>query len=207
MIVMKFGGTSVMDAAAIERTAQIVKGRLHRRPMVVVSAMSRVTDALLAAGKAAGEGHREQALELSQRLRQRHHATAKELVSTAQYCELGPELEREFDALDELLRGIVAVGELSPRSSDYVVSYGERLNSKIVTAAYIARGIRAALVDARKVMITGAQHGRAIPLADEIEHRAKNLVRPLLDDAQVPVMGGFIGATEHGVQTTIGRGG
>ncbi len=85
MIVMKFGGTSVMDASAIERTAQIVKGRLQRRPMVVVSAMSRVTDALLAAGKAAGEGHREQALELAQGLRQRHHATAKELVSTAQY--------------------------------------------------------------------------------------------------------------------------
>ena len=88
-----------------------------------------------------------------------------------------------------------------------MVSYGERLNSKIVTEAYLARGIRAALVDARKVMVTDAQHGKAIPQADEIEHRAKNLVRPLLDDAQVPVMGGFIGATEHGVQTTIGRGG
>jgi aspartate kinase len=207
MIVMKFGGTSVMDAAAIERTAQIVKGRLHRRPMVVVSAMSRVTDALLAAGKAAGEGRREQALELTQGLRQRHHATAKELVSAAQYSVLGPELEREFDALDELLRGVVVVGELSPRSSDYVVSYGERLNSKIVTEAYRARGIRSTLVDARKVMITDAQHGKAIPQADEIEHRARNLVRPLLEDAQVPVMGGFIGATEQGMQTTIGRGG
>jgi aspartate kinase len=106
-----------------------------------------------------------------------------------------------------LLKGIVAVGELSPRSSDYVVSYGERLNSKIVTAAYCARGIDAVLVDARKVMVTDAQHGKAIPQAEEIEHRAKNLVRPLLDNAQVPVMGGFIGATEQGVQTTIGRGG
>ena len=72
---------------------------------------------------------------------------------------------------------------------------------------YRACGIRSALVDARKVMITDAQHGKAIPQADEIAHRARNLVRPLLDDAQVPVMGGFIGATEQGVQTTIGRGG
>jgi len=207
MIVMKFGGTSVMDATAIDRTAQIVRGRLSRRPVVVVSAMSGVTDALLAAGKAAGEGKRDQALELVRGLRQRHHATSKELVSAEQYTVLGPELEREFDTLDELLKGIVAVGELSPRSSDYVVSYGERLNSKIVAAAYCARGIRATLVDARKVMVTDAQHGKAIPQAEEIEHRAKNLVRPLLDDAQVPVMGGFIGATEHGVQTTIGRGG
>ena len=134
-------------------------------------------------------------------------ATAKELVTAAQYTALGAEIDREFDTLDELLKGIVAVGELSPRSSDYVVSYGERLNSKIVTEAYQARGIRSALVDARKVLITDAQHGKAIPQVDEIEHRAKNLVRPLLDDAQVPVMGGFIGATAHGVQTTIGRGG
>jgi aspartate kinase len=207
MIVMKFGGTSVMDAVAIDRTAQIVKSRLERRPVVVVSAMSRVTDALLASGKAAGEGHREQSLELAYGLRQRHHATAKELVSATRYAQLGAEIEREFDTLDELLKGILAVGELSPRSSDYVVSYGERLNSRIVTEAYLARGIRAAHVDARKVMITGAQHGRAIPQPEEIEHRAKNLVRPLLLDAQVPVIGGFIGATAHGVQTTIGRGG
>jgi aspartate kinase len=207
MIVMKFGGTSVMDAAAIDRTAQIVRGRLSRRPAVVVSAMSKVTDALLAAGKAAGEGKREEALELARGLRERHHKTAKELVTPEQYSVLGAELDREFDTLDELLKGIVAVGELSPRSSDYVVSYGERLNSRVVTEAYKARGIRAILVDARTVMITDAQHGRAIPLDDEIEHRAKNLVRPLLEDGQVPVMGGFIGATHDGVQTTIGRGG
>jgi len=207
MIVMKFGGTSVMDATAIDRTAQIVKGRLPRRPVVVVSAMSKVTDALLAAGKAAGEGQREKALELARGLRERHHNTAKELVTAEQYAVLGPDLDREFDTLDELLKGIVAVGELSPRSSDYVVSYGERLNSRIVTEAYKARGIRAALVDARTVMITDAQHGRAIPQDEEIEHRAKNLIRPLIDDGQLPVMGGFIGSTLQGVQTTIGRGG
>jgi aspartate kinase len=196
-----------MDATAIDRTAQIVKGRLPRRPVVVVSAMSKVTDALLAAGKAAGEGQREKALELARGLRERHHNTAKELVTAEQYAVLGPDLDREFDTLDELLKGIVAVGELSPRSSDYVVSYGERLNSRIVTEAYKARGIRAALVDARTVMITDAQHGRAIPQDEEIEHRAKNLIRPLIDDGQLPVMGGFIGSTLQGVQTTIGRGG
>jgi aspartate kinase len=207
MIVMKFGGTSVMDPSAIDRTAQIVKGRVARCPAVVVSAMSRVTDTLLAAGKAAGEGERAQALELSHGLRQRHHATAIELLSAEQYRELSPDLEREFDTLDELLKGICAVGELSPRSSDYVVSYGERLNSRIVTEAYNARGIRAVLVDARKIMITDAQHGKAIPQLAQIDHRVKNLVRPLIEDGQVPVMGGFIGATESGVQTTIGRGG
>lgn len=207
MIVMKFGGTSVMDPVAIDRTAQIVQGRLAQRPLVVVSAMAKVTDALLAAGKAAGGGRRDEALELAHGLRQRHRQTARALVDDAQYQTLSAELDREFDTLDELLKGIAAVGELSPRSSDYVVSFGERLSSKIVAEAYKARGIRAALCDARQVMITNADFGQAIPQVSQIEHRAKNLVQPLLDDAQVPVMGGFIGATEAGVQTTIGRGG
>jgi aspartate kinase len=137
-------------------------------------------------------------------LRERHCATAKELVDAADYVWLGAEIAREFDLLDEFLKGVAAVGELSPRSSDYVVSFGERLNSRIVSAAYQARGIRSCVLDARKVMVTDAQHGRAVPQIEEIEHRAKNLVRPLLDDTQVPVMGGFIGATAEGVQTTIG---
>ena len=207
MIVMKFGGTSVMDAVAILRTAQIVKSRLQRRPVVVVSAMARVTDALLAAGKAAGDGQRSQALEIAHGLRQRHHTTARDLVTDAQYAVLGPEIEHEFDTLDELLKGIVAVGELSPRSSDYVVSYGERLNSRIVTEAYLARGIPAVLVDARKVMITEPSTAAPFPSPRRSSIAPRISCDPCCSTPQVPVLGGFIGATGHGVQTTIGRGG
>jgi aspartate kinase len=205
--VMKFGGTSVQDAEAIDRACSIVKGRLARRPVVVVSAMAKVTDMLLAMGNAAGAGDSDKALELSRGLRERHYATAGELLGTGVFTQFHSELEEEFNRLDELLRGIVAVGELTPRTSDYVVSYGERLSSKICTAAFSARGLNATLLDARDIIITDKQHTKAIPQVEEIDHRVQTIVRPLLEAGRVPVMGGFLGATRDGVQTTIGRGG
>src|SRR6266567_5515517 len=128
MIVMKFCGTSVEDAKAIDRTASIVKGRAGKQPVVVVSAMAKVTDTLLKMAQAAGAGDRETALGLSRGLRERHYNTAGELLGTGVFTRFHGELEAEFDALDELLRGISAVGELTPRTSDFVVSFGERLS-------------------------------------------------------------------------------
>jgi len=207
MIVMKFGGTSVMDCAAIQRACSIVRERIDRKPLVVVSAMAKVTDQLLATAKAAGSGDRGKALELSRALRERHHETSRQLLGAVEYERFHSVLEQEFDTLDELLRGIAAVGELTPRTSDYVVSYGERLSSKICTAAFAVMGLNSALVDAREVMITDGQHGKAVPLVDEIDCRAQKIIAPLLAEGRVPVTGGFIGATKDGVQTTIGRGG
>src|SRR5512146_691251 len=206
MLVMKFGGTSVMDAEAIDRACQIVRGRLDRHPVVVVSAMAKVTDTLLAMGRAAGSGDRDKALELSRGLRERHYNTAGELLGTGLFTQFHTELEEEFNTLDELLRGIAAVGELTPRTSDYVVSYGERLSSKICNAAFSARGLKAVLVDSREVMITDAQHTKAVPQVQEIDDQCKLLIKPVVDNGSVPILGGFIGATKLGVQTTIGRG-
>jgi aspartate kinase len=204
---MKFGGTSVEDATAIDRVASIVKGRLPERPFVVVSAMAKVTDQLLAMAADAGCGEREQALEICRALRERHYTTAGELLGTGLHTDLHTELGAEFDSLEELLRGIAAVGELTPRTSDYVVSFGERLSSMIATPAFLARNIPAKLVDARQVIITDAQHSRAVPQPGEINDRLQARVRPLIEQGCVPIMGGFIGATREGVQTTIGRGG
>ncbi len=204
---MKFGGTSVEDATAIDRVASIVKGRLPERPFVVVSAMAKVTDQLLAMAAAAGRGDREQALDICRTLRERHYTTAGELLGTGLHTELHTELGAEFDSLDELLRGIAAVGELTPRTSDYVVSFGERLSSMIATAAFLARDIPATLVDARQVIITDAQHSRAVPQVDEINDRLLDRVKPMIEQGRLPIMGGFIGATREGIQTTIGRGG
>jgi aspartate kinase len=204
---MKFGGTSVEDATAIDRVASIVKGRLPERPFVVVSAMAKVTDQLLAMAAAAGRGEREQARDICRTLRERHYTTAGELLGTGLHTDLHTELGAEFDSLDELLRGIAAVGELTPRTSDYVVSFGERLSSMITTPAFLARDVPATLVDARQVIITDAQHSRAVPQVDEINDRLQDRVMPLIAQGRVPIMGGFIGATREGVQTTIGRGG
>jgi aspartate kinase len=207
MIVMKFGGTSVQDAAAIDRAAAIVRGRLPRNPVVVVSALAKVTDGLLAMGRAAGHGDRDGALDLSRQLRERHYNVASELLGTGVFTSFHGELEAEFDALDELLRGIAAVGEITPRTSDLVVSFGERLSSRIMQEALTARGVQAAHVDARDVIVTDNTHTRATPHFEETYDRLRRELKPLLDKKRVPVMGGFIAATREGVTTTIGRGG
>ena len=207
MIVMKFGGTSVEDAKAINRAADIVKGRRADRPVVVVSAMARITDQLLSMARAAGDGDRKTALKLARALRERHYETAGELLGTALFTQFHGELGADFDSLDELIRGISAVGELTPRTTDQVASFGEVLSSKIVAAAFSARGMESSLVDSRDCIVTDANYMRAAPLFEETNQRLVDVIQPLLDDGRVPVMGGFIGANKAGVTTTIGRGG
>jgi len=207
MLVMKFGGTSIEDAKAIDRAASIVKSRLPERPVVVVSAMAKVTDRLLTTARAAGAGDRDEALRLSRALRERHYTTAGELLGTGLFTEFHSELESDFDALDELLRGIAAVGELTPRTADMVAANGELLSSKMAAAAFSARGLAASLVDARECIITDETHTRAIPLFEDTNEKLRANVKPLLDSGRVPVMGGFIGSTRTGTTTTIGRGG
>jgi aspartate kinase len=207
MIVMKFGGTSVEDARAIERAAAIVKGRQAQKPVVVVSAMAKVTDQLLAMARAAGAGDRKTALKLCRALQERHYNTAGELLGTALFTQFHSDLGVDFEALDELLRGIAAVGELTARTTDHVAAFGEILSSKIVTAAFSAHGIASTLVDSRECVVTDNSHTRAAPLFEETNERLRTNVQPLLDQGQVPVMAGFIGSTKAGITTTVGRGG
>src|SRR5713101_5121164 len=204
---MKFGGTSVEDAAAMERVREIVRGRLSQKPIVVVSAMAKVTDQLVAMGEAAGRGDRESALATARAMRERHYTTASELLGTGLFTRFHAELESDFNTLDELLRGIAAVGEITPRSTDALLCFGERLSSKIVASLFSASGINSALVDSRSCIITDGAHTRAVPLFDEINSRLLAQVQPLVEKGIVPVMGGFIGATLTGTPTTIGRGG
>jgi aspartate kinase len=209
LVVMKFGGTSVEDATAIQRTASIVAGRLRKglNPIVVVSAMSRVTDTLLAAAAAAGRNAREEALKLSDTLRTRHLNTAAELVTTPDaLTALHLNIHHDFDTLDDLLRGICAVGELTPRTSDNVVSFGERLSSVIVAAAFVQQSIPSTHIDARTVILTDNHYGKAAPQEPAIEAALTEHVLPLVDLSRVPVMGGFIGSC-NGITTTLGRGG
>lgn len=206
-VVMKFGGTSVGDAKAIERVVSIVRGRLPQHPVVVVSAMARVTDQLLQMARAAGSGDRKTALTLARELRERHYNTAGELLGTGLFTQFHSDLGTEFEQLEELLRGIAAVGELTPRTTDHVASFGEVLSSKLITAALSANGVVATLVDSRECIVTDDAFTRAVPLYDETNSKLRELVQPLIDKGRVPVMGGFIGSTRGGITTTIGRGG
>src|SRR5208283_2521017 len=189
----------VEDPAAIERTAAIVAGRvaLGKSPVVVVSAMAKVTDQLLRAAAAAAQGDRAGALAISSRLRARHCDTARDLVKdAAEIAALVRTIDEKLATLDEVLRGLAAIRELTPRIADLIVSYGERLSSRIVAVAFRERGIDAAHVDAREVIVTDSEFQKAAPLDDIIEKRAQEKLMPLLAQGKVPVMGGFIASNE-----------
>jgi aspartate kinase len=221
IVVMKFGGTSVEDATAISRTAGIVEGRLRKglRPVIIVSAMAKVTDQLLACAAAAlaGRGASEAAIEIVSRLRARHLQVAKDLLGSSKaegerLAALELDIQRAFDGLEELVRGISVVGELTARTSDLIVSFGERLSSVIVTAAFAERGLNSAHVDARDVILTDDHYGKAAPDELKIEQALTERVLPLVAAGKVPVLGGFIGSyrtseSEPGITTTLGRGG
>jgi aspartate kinase len=204
---MKFGGTSVEDPAAIRRTAAIVAGRVAqgKQPIVVVSAMAKVTDQLLRAAAIAAEGDRTGALAISSRLRSRHRDTAAALLTDS--AALVDRIDRKFDSLDEILRGLAAILELTPRVSDLIVSFGELFSSRIVAAAFRELGINSTHIDARQIIITDSQFQKAIPQDALIEERAPKKLLPLLAQDQVPVMGGFIASNQAGISTTLGRGG
>jgi len=206
---MKFGGTSVEDPAAIDRTASIVAGRVAagKQTVVVVSAMAKVTDLLLRAAASAAKGDRTGALAISSRLRARHRDTACALIKSTECPSVCNLIEEKFDSLDEILRGLAAILELTPRISDLIVSYGERLSSRIIAAAFAEQGINASHLDARDVIITDSQFQKAAPIDALIEKRAAEHILPLLSEGKVPVMGGFIASNEEGITTTLGRGG
>jgi aspartate kinase len=208
-VVMKFGGTSVEDAPAILNVAKIVQSRIARgqRPVVVVSALAKVTDQLLAAGKAAGRGDRNGALAISSRLRNRHCDTSALLLPDDRRSPLQIWIQQEFESLDEILRGLSAVGELTARTNDLVVSFGERISSRLVAEVFADQGMPAAHIDARTCIVTDAQHGKGTPNSALIEARCAQHLQPMVDAGQVPVMGGFIASTLEGATTTLGRGG
>jgi aspartate kinase len=208
VIVMKFGGTSVADASRIRAAAEIVRGRLARRPVVVVSALAGVTDLLVHAIACAKAGERDALEPILADLVRRHRWAVSGCIEHAdRRHQLGLELDALFEDLRQLLRSVRILGENTPRSSDAVLAFGEILASRIVAAAFADRGLPARLIDAREVVITDASFGRAEPLGDEIASRGKRLIEPSSASGELPVLGGFVGATLDGQTTTLGRGG
>jgi aspartate kinase len=205
MIVMKFGGTSVESQEAVARVTRIVQSFEHRRPIVVVSAMGDTTNKLLKAAGEAESGRREQALTLVDEVRT-HHLTDGLALAGAAAAELDRYIRAHFEWLDDLMKGLSIVGELSPRSMDAIASVGERLSSLIVTFAFRAAGMPTQYVDARRVIVTDDRFTRAQPLLEQTYALLQENVRPFADTSVV-VMGGFIGSTQSGQTTTLGRGG
>jgi aspartate kinase len=205
MIVMKFGGTSVESQEAVARVTGIVQSFEHRRPIVVVSAMGDTTNKLLKAAGEAEAGRRDQALSLVDEVRA-HHLTHGLALAGAAAAELDRYIRAHFEWLDDLVKGLSIVGELSPRSMDAIASVGERLSSLIVTFAFRAAGMPTQYVDARRVIVTDDRFTRAQPQLEQTYALLQENVLPFADTSVV-VMGGFIGSTQNGQTTTLGRGG
>src|SRR5947209_1362156 len=209
MIVMKFGGSSLESAAAVERVAGIVRRALARKPVVVVSAMGKTTQQLLTMGEeaVAGGPGENRSLERLRALREMHEREIGALLPASSQGEFRRTLDCRFREMADLRGQLAALSEFAPESVDALSSYGERLSSCLIALVFPHFGINAAHVDARCVVLTDARHKVATPLYSQTYARARDKILPLVSQSKVPVLGGFIGATESGVTTTLGRGG
>lgn len=207
--VMKFGGTSVGDAACIARVARIVAEVAREcSVVVVVSAMSGVTNRLIEAASHAEEGDADKVNALTGVLREQHRAALGALIrGEAERKRIAGAMDEIFSEGERLCRGTVLLRELTPRTLDCVSSLGERLSAPMVAGALGELGVRSEAVSATELIATDCYHGGAEPLMDETRKRCAARLRPLLDRGAVPVVTGFIGATLEGVLTTLGRGG
>ena len=207
MIVMKFGGTSVGSAERVRNLGERVREHLPRKPAVVVSAFSGITDLLIRGARFAL--HRDPAAEAAVReLVTRHNQAIDELVPPGDVrSRLLTYVEAVASELRILYTGVHYLEELTARSLDAIAAMGERLSSEIVAAALDRLGLPARAFEARNILVTDDSFGRALPLMDQTQARVREMIVPFVEAGGVPVMGGFIGATRAGVTTTLGRGG
>ena len=209
-LTMKFGGTSVGSPEAIGSVVQIVSDEVGRgsQVVVVVSAMSGVTDALINTVREAAIGNKWGYLSGSQKLRDRHVEALNWLIGAGSDRDnVMLELDRLLAQHVELCHAVNTLGEATPRINDAVISFGERLSCRIVAAALRQQGIKAQAFDASDFIITDDHFGSAVPLWDATETRIRDYLVPLLERGVTPVITGFIGATRTGQPTTLGRGG
>ena len=204
---MKFGGTSVRDAEAFARVAEIVAGEKENSPVVVTSAMSKVTDALLFAFEAAKKGDVEAAFESLQPHFERHAKVSEELSGEAGRKSFQTELDYARRELNDLLVRVSRRSLPLAMLKDAIVSYGEQLSSRLLAEVCQARDLNARHADSRRLIVTDDEYGSAAPIWDETEKLIQLELQSLIDDGEIPVMGGFIAASRGGETTTLGRGG
>ncbi|MEZ5307942.1 MAG: lysine-sensitive aspartokinase 3 [Pyrinomonadaceae bacterium] len=204
---MKFGGTSVRDAEAFRRVAGIVRGEGGVRPVVVTSAMAKVTDALLAAFDLARNGDSDKAIRSLEEHFERHIAVANELLKGEAFEKLAKEIDLARRDLTELLSRVERRSLPLQMLRDAVVASGELMSSRLLALVMASEGINARFVDSRRIVVTDDEFGNAKPLSEETEDLARLELNPMFEAGEVPVMGGFIASNRGGETTTLGRGG
>jgi aspartate kinase len=213
MIVHKFGGTSVGDARRFAGVADIVLEHSGHaaagvETVVVVSAMSGVTDQLVAGARAAAAGKDSVYRQIRADLLAGHLEVVESLLRrNSERLQVGGLIEDRLHELGLLYRSVAMLGELTPRGYDAVAVFGEQLSAGILAAALRERGVRAEALSATELIVTDDKHGGATPLMDPTQHCLQQRINPLVERGVLPVVTGYIGATENGAATTLGRGG
>lgn len=209
MLVMKFGGTSVGNSARILEVARIVvSARAKQEVLVVVSAMSGVTNLLVSAATAGAHKERLKLQHDVQQLRKLHLETVRGLgLDKEKEQELTIVIETRLFELHELLQSVYALGELTPRAHDLIASYGEKMCIHLMAAAIAKHGAQGQPFEASELIVTTTEFGDARPLLDKSTRRAKPKLLRSLKEGNVPIITGFMGATSDGIVTTLGRGG
>lgn len=206
MIVCKFGGTSVQNKDAIERVIGIIKSRLKERPVVVVSAFSKVTRQLCELADEAEAKHESNVEALIGQIRERHNTVASEMLSDNKDLlnHTSNKVGEICDELEAFVKGICQIGELSPRSNARIISTGELLSSTIISAAMNSRGVKSRWVDARKMIITNDDYLSARP---DMEATQSNVLRIIGEEAKgvdIVLTQGFIASSASGATTVLG---
>ncbi|MGB7209039.1 MAG: lysine-sensitive aspartokinase 3 [Pyrinomonadaceae bacterium] len=204
---MKFGGTSVGDVAAFERVFYIVSTQIEKHPVVVVSAMTRVTDALLNAFEIAKKGEFAEAFASLEPHFERHIEVSRHFIADGAPNAFNGELEFARGELSDLLMRVSRRSLPLSMLKDAIVSYGEQLSSRLLAEVLKAKGVNARQMDSRRLIVTDDEYGAAQPIWDETKELVQLELQPLIEAGEVPVMGGFIAASRGGETTTLGRGG
>jgi aspartate kinase len=210
-IVMKFGGTAVATGENIRRVASLVAESAKKgcNVVVVVSALDGVTDELLEAAEQAQKEKQDYIQAFKERMLEKHCTAVAKVVKTPRVRkEVEQTIKKRIDELEKVLTGICYVGELTPKSKDYVLSFGERLSAPIVCSALRDVKLESQSLTGKEAgIVTDSNFGDASPLLNVTMHQLKERIEPLLDKHVIPVVSGYIAATQDGVVTTLGRGG
>ncbi len=205
MQVLKFGGTSVANAENIKKVIDIVADAIKKEPaIVVVSALGGITDLLLDAATLAAEGN-ESYIEKLNLIEQRHKDCITNLVKEAAQLPLLQMLDKASTEMSNLCDGLFMLGELTLRSKDKIASYGEKLSSQIIAAAFLDKGIEATWKDSRDLIVTNSSFGSAAVDFSTTNEKIKEYIKSTRKELYL--FPGFIAADKNGITTTLGRGG
>jgi aspartate kinase len=206
LIIQKFGGTSLEDAAALERVCRIVADARDGSPIVVVSAIGETTDQLVEALEHAAAGDQSKALTALSRLRRDTERIARDFFGEGArtVCE---EIVPYFDELSRMARAVAVLRSVPPAGRDHFLAHGEMIAARLVARALEARSLPAVALDAREILVTDDRFGRAQPDLEETGRRARERLRAVCAEGRIPVTAGYIGASHAGATTTLGRGG